>query len=47
MSNPLDQRPVIVALAGSNGVGKTTFKTMTCEPRFGESPSYRMGAASV
>lgn len=25
MSNPLDQRPVIVALAGPNGAGKTTF----------------------
>jgi len=25
MSRPLDQRPIIVALAGSNGAGKTTF----------------------
>jgi len=25
MSLPLDQRPVIMALAGSNGAGKTTF----------------------
>jgi len=25
MSNPLDQRPIIVALAGPNGAGKTTF----------------------
>lgn len=25
MSSPLDQRPLLVALAGSNGAGKTTF----------------------
>lgn len=25
MSNPLDQRPIIIALAGPNGAGKTTF----------------------
>jgi predicted ABC-type ATPase len=25
MTSPLDQRPIIVALAGSNGAGKTTF----------------------
>ncbi len=25
MSSPIDQRPLIVALAGSNGAGKTTF----------------------
>jgi len=25
MSRPMDQRPIIVALAGSNGAGKTTF----------------------
>ena len=32
MSLPLDQRPVIVALAGSNGSGKTTFYHAHLQP---------------
>jgi predicted ABC-type ATPase len=32
MSNPLDQRPVIVALAGPNGAGKTTFYHAHLQP---------------
>ena len=32
MSSPLDQRPLIVALAGSNGAGKTTFYHAHLQP---------------
>ena len=32
MSNPLDRRPVIVALAGPNGAGKTTFHHSHLQP---------------
>ena len=32
MTLPLDQRPIIVALAGSNGAGKTTFYHAHLQP---------------
>ena len=32
MSSPVDQRPVLVALAGSNGAGKTTFFRAHLQP---------------